>query len=220
MTKQSVDNNRALDNKILYEDEEVTCTQEHFFTPEIIDFLDGTTWGTEDTLYEHKKTQERIDALMDPVLIIMRIHGSLAGMVVIERRWVHNGSFSCKAYYFRYLATKVTFRNRRLVGVVGRKLINMLREAETDKSVYYAFVEESNHRSMNYLQRIGYQSTARVKTVGFSRYFPKSDPRMVKVSQQSRVEIINLLEEQFCDFRLVHFNHILQDTEYFVLREG
>lgn len=220
LTKQGVDSNKALDNRLLYQDEEVRCTQEHSFTPEIIEFLDSTTWGTEDTLYEHKKTQERIDALIDPVLIVMRIHGELAGMVVIERRWVYNVSFSCKAYYFRYLATKVNFRNRRIVGVMGRRLIDMLREAEQDKSVYYAFVEASNHRSMNYLKRIGYRPTARMKTIGFSRFFPRRDVRMAKVVKQERPKIIELLKGQFSNFRLVHFNHILQDTDYFVLREG
>ncbi len=220
MELRNLQQNSALEKQLLYQDDEVICTQEYAFTKEIIEFLDSTTWGTEDTLYEHKKTQERIDALMDPVLIVMRIHGVLAGMVVIERRWVDNENFACKAYYFRYLATKVNFRNRRQVGVVGRKLINLLREAEQEKSLFYAFVENSNHRSMNYLRKIGYQPTAHIRTVGFSRLFPRKDSRMRVLTQADRSAILSLLDTEYESFKLVHFNHVLQDSPYFVLKEG
>lgn len=217
--RSDVDSNRALQKRLLHEDGEVTLTQEFEFTPEIIDFLDSVTWGTEDTLYEHKRTQERIDSMYDPVLIVLRVGDQLAGMVVIERRLVHNVSFDCKAFYFRYLATKVNFRNRRYVGVFGRKLITKLRDAEKDKSFYYAYVESTNHRSMNYLKKIGYKEISTIRTMGFSRFFPRIDKRMRILDMDKKEEVIRLLKTYYRNHRLVHFNHIIQGTPYFALYE-
>ncbi|MCB0669582.1 MAG: hypothetical protein KDC80_27345, partial [Saprospiraceae bacterium] len=45
--------------KILFKEDDLTICREYEFTPEIVKFLDDTTWGTTDTLYEHKKTDER-----------------------------------------------------------------------------------------------------------------------------------------------------------------
>lgn len=206
--------------KILFKEDDLTICREYEFTPEIIRFLDETTWGTRDTLYEHKKTDERVSQLRDPVLATLRIDGELGSMVVIERRKLKVGSKEIKGYFFRYLASQLPFRKRRLLGVYSRKVIDLMVQDEEDEAIFYASVEARNHRSNNFLQRLGYQYQSTVSTLGYSRFFPRLDSRMEKLDASGQDEMLQRLSEYYSGHSLVHFSYIFQDDHYFVLREN
>ncbi len=215
MTSSSQQNER----KIIFRDGDLTVEKEMKFTSEMIDFLEETTWGTEETLYKHKRTDERVRCLKKPVLTTLRINGELRSMVVIEERKLRLGNRYIKGYFFRYLAHKLDFRERRRFGIYSRKLIRSLVEDETDEAIFYASVESKNHRSGNLLSKLGYEETAMVGTIAYNRFFPQRDKRFERINSESVDEVKTLLHEYQGKLALAHDNYIFQKGNYFVLRE-
>ncbi|NND31785.1 MAG: hypothetical protein HKN76_04280 [Saprospiraceae bacterium] len=209
-----------LNRKILLSDGPVSITREHVFSPEIIRFLDETTWGTSETLYEHQNTEQRLRHLKDPVLAVLRHGDGLLAMVIIERRRVRVGNQVLKGYFFRSLASKVRFRERRLVGKYARKLMSLIVDDEQEEAVFYASVEGKNYRSFNFLHKMGYSQQGTIATLGYSRWWPKGDSRLTRVERKDYAGLLEKLDEQHKGHTLVHFDYIMQNNDYFVLKEN
>ncbi len=212
--------NAHLQKKVLLSEEPVEIVREHFFSPEIIRFLERTTLGTEETLYRNEAIQERVTQIEDPVIAILSVHGEMAAMVVIERRRVINNGFECKAYYFRYLASDVTFRNRRYVGKYGRKLMQLIVEAEKDKAVFYSYVESKNFRSINFQKKIGFEERSKIRALGFSRFRPTLHKGVRFAKPEDRDAIVEQVKHHHSDYALLHFSHLLKDDNYLILEEN
>ena len=208
-----------LNRKVLLSDAEISITREHVFSPEIIKFLDETTWGTSETLYEHQNTEQRLSSLKDPVLAVLRNRESLMAMVIIERRAVKVGTRMIKGYFFRSLASKVRFRERRLLGKYARKLMSLIVEDVKEEAVFYASVEGKNYRSYNFLSKMGYIEQSKIATLGYSRWWPKKDHRMRRVSSDDFQILDQKLKKYYRGHTLVHFDYIMQNGNYFVIEE-
>ena len=211
---------KSLRKVILFEGDDLMISREEEFTPEIIRFLEDTTWGTKDTLYEHRNTDERLAQLRDPVLATIRMGGELGSMVVIERRKVTVGDQEIKGYFFRYLANKLPFRQRRLFAVYSIKFMQLIVGSEEDEAIFYASVETKNHRSFNFLSRLGYRHQASVATLAYSRFFPRNDARMSRIQLSEKDFVTKELEHYYRNHSLVHFSYIFQDENYFLLKEN
>ncbi len=211
--------NAHLQKKVLLSEEPAEIVREHFFSPEIIRFLERTTLGTEETLYRNEAIRERVKQIHDPVIAILSVHGEMAAMVVIERRKVISNGFECKAYYFRYLASDVTFRNRRYVGKYGRKLMQLIVEAEQDKAVFYSYVESKNFRSINFQKKIGFEERSEIRALGFSRFKPKMHEHVRFAGSEDRDIIVKQVKKHHQEYALLHFSHLLRDDNYLVLQE-
>ncbi len=203
----------------LYREGEVTLTRVSGFSTEVVELLDSTTWGTADTLYEHKKTDERIKDLTDPIPIELRVGDKLAALVVLDGRPVINKGFICNSYFFRYLASDVNFRGRKIVGKFGRICMDTIRDGEQGKAIYFNSVEAKNYRSFNFVRKVGYEPIARIKTSGFSRFFTSSDKRVNRLPVERQGEMTDLLKQMYSGHSLVHFSNIYKNDGYFVFEE-
>ena len=218
--KQQVRNIHLEKRKVLYQEGEIILSREIEFSDEVIRFLDSTTWGTKDTLYEHKKTEKRIRDLSDPIPILLRSGDDIVATVLLDRRMLTNKGFKCISYFFRYLASNVNFRGRHIVGKYGRKCMDIIRDGQMDKAIYFACIEAKNYRSYNFVKKIGYKEVAKVKTLGFSRFFPRKDKRLNRVTDSFQKErVLDLLKGKYVDFSLVHFSNIFKNGGYFTIEE-
>ncbi len=206
----------------IYRDEEFNLKRASGFSQEVIEFLDTTTWGTEDTLYEHKKTDERISDLTDPIPVLASVEDRLLALVVMDRRRVRSGNFSCISYFFRYLASNASFRERAIVGKAGQKTMDIVRESEQDKAIYFASIEGKNRRSYNFVKGVGYEQIGQVHTVGFSRFFPRKSRFMRPVlTERDRERVLHILQEHYSSHSLVHFSNLFKNGGCYVLeKEG
>ena len=212
--------NAHLQKKVLLSEDPVEIVREHLFSPEIINFLERTTLGTEETLYRNEGIRERVAEINDPVIAILSVHGEMAAMVVIEQRKVISNGFECKAYYFRYLASDVTFRNRRYVGKYGRKLMQLIVEAEEDKAVFYSYVESKNFRSINFQKKIGFEQRSKIRALGFSRFRPTLHSGVRFARAEDRNAIVEKVKKHHGEYALLHFSHLLNDDNYLVLEQN
>ncbi len=209
-------------SELIFKNEEFNLRRADGFSPEVIQFLDTTTWGTEDTLYEHKKTDERIRDLTDPIPILASIEDRLLALVVMDRRVVSNAGFSCVSYFFRYLASNASFRERATVGKAGQKTMDIVREGEKEKAIYFASIEGRNRRSYNFVKGVGYEQIAEIRTLGFSRFFPRSSNKVEQVkSEAERDEVRQLLQQKYGQHSLMHFSNLFKhDHAYVLKRDG
>ena len=206
------------ERKILFEDGVVLMTQEERFSDEIIEFLDRATWGTEGALFKHTDTAGRIDDLLHPLFIVLRIRDQVAATVVMERRRLYHGDLQTESFFVRYYASQVNFRDRRLVGLYSHKFIKYLREIDRDKSVYYASIEKKNHRSININLKMGYRAIAEIKTIGFSRFFPRQQVEVQHAKDVDLTFILEKLRKKYHGYSLFHSSYIGHKQQYYVFK--
>jgi len=217
---RELEGNALLTRNVLLRDGDVTIEREEGFSEEIVQFLDETVWGTTETLFEHDGTRERLNHLKDPILAVLRSKGQLVATVIIERRNLQMGGKGIKGFFFRYLSSKPSFSNRRLVGYYGRRLMSLIVDSEPGDVLFYASVEGKNYRSFNFLHKLGYREQAAVRTIGYSRFWPRADKRLHLIQGGEKQSFRKVLRTHFQNHTLVHDNHVFQDDGYYVLREG
>lgn len=92
---------------------------------------------------------------------------------------------------------------------------------ENDKHIMYAFVESMNERSKNLIHQVGYEYIRSFLTVAFSRFNPKPDPRVSKISTPAEKERVSeLLLDYYRGHSLFSTDHIFHGDKYYVLKEG
>ncbi|MGD0340103.1 MAG: hypothetical protein ABSA76_00130 [Bacteroidales bacterium] len=91
---------------------------------------------------------------------------------------------------------------------------------EEDKHIMYAFLESMNERSKNLVNQAGYEYIRSFLTVAFSRFSPKTDPRVSKLSDQDKPEMKELLDDYYKDYSFYTPENAFFGDKYYVLREG
>ena len=211
---------KVVKSEEIYRDDQFNLQRADGFSSEVVEFLDSTTWGTEDTLYEHKATDERIRDLHDPIPILACIEDRLLALVVLDRRQVASNGFSCISYFFRYLASNAGFRERAIVGKAGQKAMDIVRRDEQDKAIYFASIESRNRRSYNFVKGVGYSEIGSVHTFGFSRFFPRSSKYIFQAkSDLDKANVQTILGQHYQSHSLVHFANLFKNEGCFYLKK-
>jgi hypothetical protein len=91
---------------------------------------------------------------------------------------------------------------------------------EGDKHISYAFVESMNERSKNLVNQAGYEYIRSFLTIAFSRFYPKSDKRVTKLSNNEKVKMESLLLEYYRDYSFFTTEYSFFGDRYYVLKEG
>jgi RimJ/RimL family protein N-acetyltransferase len=188
---------------------------------EAVRFLEKIVWGTEGAVYEHKKTEERIRQLQDPTLLALYKDDEIAGTAVFCHTDVTVNGKAYNSYYVRYFASAKEIRGQGTIVKYGIKVMEMVREGETEKTIFFANIEKGNKASYKAVKAAGYHRIGAIKTHGFSRFFPKKcrDLERITTPEQQK-EVRTLLEEQYNRHALVQFNSIFLNDDYYVLREN
>jgi len=91
---------------------------------------------------------------------------------------------------------------------------------EGDKHISYAFVESMNERSKNLVNQAGYEYIRSFLTIAFSRFYPKSDKRVFKLSDEEKGKMESLLLEYYRDYSFFTTEYSFFGDRYYVLKEG
>jgi hypothetical protein len=191
-------------------------------TDEMITFLDGIAWGMEGAVYDHLNTREQILAIPHPVVLYLEDEVGIAATAVFCRNDIDNAGFICDSYYVRYFAAHPRIRGRKLIKRFAHQIMTLVRESEKNPCIFFAGVEKGNHRSFKTVTNAGYHQIDNLKTVGFSRFFPKKNPAIRAVTEpEEQSNIRELLKRSYRDYSLVQFTGLHRDNRYYVLeRDG
>jgi hypothetical protein len=114
-----------------------------------------------------------------------------------------------------------TFKQKTLDIFSKPHLLDFEHVNENDKHIMYAFIESMNERSKNLVQQAGYEYIRSFLTVAFSRFSPKTDSRVSKIStQEEKKKMESLLLEYYRDHSFFSTDYAFYDDKYYVLKEG
>jgi len=187
----------------------------------IISFFEQTSWGSAGAVYERKNSSELVRLLKDPYLFAVQKGEEIVGTAVFchTAPLVLGSPYNC--YIIRYFAASDVIRGKKLMKYYGGKVMEVVRDAEKEKTIYVGCVEKGNIRSYKVVENAGYEPLGLLSVNAFSRFFPKAQKNIARIKTESeRKEILDLLHSFYSRHVLVHFDYLFLNDNYFVIREN
>jgi hypothetical protein len=211
-------------------------------TEDIIHLLSQTYLGTPGGLqYQLVDTASRIKHYPEIYFITLYRSEKLIGLLAICPRSLSIDRTSIPAYYIRYLAVASPFqskaeagkrRNRRVrerfEKTVKDQIIELFTNPSllgipgfdpTGPSLFYAFVEPENVRSVNLVEQADYRTAGTFYTLPFSRRKPCADLRVRRSGEKDRQEISRKLEKYWQSSNGWISDFVQHENNYFVLEK-
>jgi hypothetical protein len=210
----------------------------------IIDILSHAVQGSEGGLrFSLQNIAPRIEAYKDKIRFVsLYKKNQITGTVGSCYRISGQGSLRYPTSYLRYLAFQSTYqsdlswRERRKARKKPEKddsfkhktleifskphLLDLDDVFEGDKHVMFAFVESMNERSKNLVHQAGYEYVRSFLTVAFSRFSPKPDQRVSRLSPEEKEKMESLLLGYYKDYSFFSTDYSFYGDKYYVLKEG
>jgi RimJ/RimL family protein N-acetyltransferase len=209
-----------MEKRLLQQDETYGIWRYDHIPDEVVQFLDSVSWGNEGAVYEHEKTEEHIRQLHQPTLLTVQQGDEVLATAIFCHTPVWVGTEQINSFYIRYFAASPKIKGKGIVKYYGQKVMELIRQGEHEKTVFFASVEKGNKPSFKAVQNSGYQPIGIMKTMGMSRFFPRVSPNVfhAKSSEEQKL-IIQLLKNQYRDYALVHFNYLFLNGNYFYIKD-
>ncbi len=206
---------------LLLTDDSFSIWKEHGISVEAIEFLDSIAWGSDGAVYEHKNTPEHFKYITNPYLVFITEEEKIMGTAVFCNPQVTVAGKPYNYYYTRYFASSPVIRGRGVIKRLAIQVMSSIREGETKKTIFVGFVERGNKSSYKVSESAGYRTIGTIKTVGFSRFFPKKSAKIQQVKTEAeKQEVIALLMNQYQQHALVQFDYLFMHDNYYVIREN
>lgn len=206
---------------------------------DVVDLLVNTVWGSPGgTLYRHLNTPERIHRQHDPYFLTLHKSERLLGILGFSRRTIQQPSGPAEAFYIRYLSMMSSLQrqsgsanaNQNKSDSLIKKLVNRFMSRPINFSIeegqgpeaamFYAFVELENERSMEMCRSMDFSPIGKFSTLVFSRFNPKADPKVRKVTEGEKPNVLKELRHFYREHALFSDINIFYDDNYFVLEEN
>ena len=162
---------------------------------DFVDLLADTIWGTPGkTRYQHLDTRHRIRQLQRPRHIMLSKAGQVRAGMTLCQRATQEARGQANTFYIRYFSFAEQLRNQqpanyrlsptgesmiRRGSLIKNHLYGLFRQpdlvarplANTQDSLFYAYVESENRRSLQICNAFGFQRVRSFVTLPFSRFF-------------------------------------------------
>lgn len=211
----------------------------------MLDILNHAVQGSEGGLrFQLQNIPERISAYKDQIRFVSLYRkNKVTGTVGSCYRMTGQGNLRYPSSYIRYLAfhtvyqSDITWKKRKKEIIRPEKddnfkqktlevfskphLLDFSRVNENEKHIMYAFIESMNERSKNLIHQVGYEYIRSFLTVAFSRFSPKPDSRVTRITtQEEKDKMRSLLLGYYHDYSLFSPDHAFYGDKYYVLKEG
>jgi hypothetical protein len=210
----------------------------------ILEILNHAVQGSEGGLrFSLQNIEPRILEYGDRIRFVsLYKKNSITGTVGACFRITGQGDLCYPSSYIRYLAfqstyqAKINWRKRekaiikpesddsfkqKTLELFSRPhILELPNVFEADKHIMYAFVESMNERSKNLVNQAGYEYIRSFLTVAFSRFSPKKDPRVSRLTEAEKPVMDKLLSDFYCHYSLFTAENAFYNNHYYVLREG
>lgn len=207
--------------EILFTDGKYSIQRHEGIPKEAIRFLDSIAWGNEGAIYEHKNTEEHINLIKNPVLLGIFEDEKIRATAVFSITTVTTNSEQFNCNYIRYFASSKEIRGKGVMKKFSIKVMELIREKEKEKTIYFACIERANKSSYIVVESAGYSPLGTVKTLGFSRFFPKRNKKITQItSKVEKAEVLNLLKKTYENHALTQFDSLFIENNFFVIREN
>jgi len=210
----------------------------------IMDILNHSVQGSEGGLrFSLQNIGERIAAYKDQIRFVsLYKKNKITGTVGACFRLSGLGPLQFPSTYIRYLAFQTTYQSdiswrkkekavitsesddtfkQKTLEIFSRPhLLDLPGIFENDKHIMYAFVESMNERSKNLVHQAGFEYIRSFLTVTFSRFSPKPDNRVKKLSDREKPAMRELLGNFYKDYSFFTDMNAFHNNRYYILKEG
>lgn len=211
----------------------------------ILEILSHAVQGSEGGMrFQLQNVASRIAAYKDQIRFVsLYKKNKITGTVGSCYRMTGLGNLRYPSSYIRYLAfqsvyqSEITWKKKSKPVIRPEKddsfkqktlelfskphLLGYKETDEAEKHVMYAFLESMNERSKNLVTQAGYEYIRSFLTVAFSRFSPKADPRVSKISSKEEKEKMeSLLWEYYGNHSFFTADYAFYGDNYYVLKEG
>lgn len=184
---------------------------------EIIDLLSNTVYGTKGLRYSHQNLEDRIFDLINPHFHTLWFNDQLLAVAAYCHREIELLNQPLPTIYIRYFAVNKNFQEQGLGKLLTQKLYSYY-EKEIDKpTIFYAYIEKKNIRSLGVSKRFEQKEVGQFKTIYFSRFFPKKSKRVTSVSNS---EIDLLYKNHFSNYAFSNPYKLNYKEGYRVVKKG
>ncbi|HOB84449.1 MAG TPA: hypothetical protein PKX27_11055 [Bacteroidales bacterium] len=212
----------------------------------VMNILNRSVQGSEGGMrFSFQNIPARIAAYKDRIRFIsLYKKNKITGTVGACFRISGQGDLMYPSTYIKYLAFHSVYQSDIKTGRRKKKLIEIRPEPldsfkpktlelfgkphlldlpdvfEKDRHIMYAFIESMNERAKNLVNQAGFEYIRSFLTVAFSRFNPKSDPRVSKLDPDKKPVMQELLQEFYRDYSLFTTDYAFYRDNYYVLKEG
>lgn len=209
----------------------------------ILDILNHAVQGSEGGLrFSLQNIEQRIAAYRNQIRFVsLYKKKGITGTVGACFRVTGQGALQYPSTYIRYLAFQSTYqsdigwRNQKKAVIKPEKedtfkqqtleifskphLLDLPDVFEEDKHILYAFLESKNERSKNLVQQTGYEYIRSFLTIAFSRFSPKPDNRVSKLTETEKTKMEDLLLDYYKSYSFFTTAYSFYGDKYYVLKE-
>ncbi len=194
----------------------------------LIDLLKNTLIGSEGTLYQLLDTPTKIVKLKNSHFFSLVRADKLLGTFTICKQEINLLGRTHNSYYIRYVAFDSKFQGGLKKGKSDGGLHRFFKDffetstfdaspASGGKSIYWAYIDPDNLRSINLNNRLGFEQIGSFKTTVFSRV--KSKNKCVeRIKPEDKSEVLKLVTSFYDSFQFLTTESLFFDDNYFVLR--
>ena len=207
--------------RLLFNEGDFDILLEKPISADAIRLLKHNAIGSGGPVYRHLDTEDHVKHLVNPTLISLRRQGVLMGMGVFCNVSVKVQKQPYNCFYVRYFSAAPEIRGQGYMKKFGVKAMSLIRNGQNGKTIYYASVESHNHSSLNVVGEAGYAPIRVIKTLGFSRFFPKASTHIRRATDPKvKEQIMYLLDAHYSGFSMVQFTKIFHLDDYYYIEEN
>ncbi len=206
---------------LVLKEEEYSIWKYEGVPEEVISFFEQTNWGSAGAVYERKNSSELVRQLKAPYLFAIQKEEEIVGTAVFchTTPLVLGVPYNC--YIIRYFAASPLIQGKKIIKHYAGKVMEVVRDAETEKTIYVGCVEKGNIRSYKVVENAGYEPLGLLGVNAFSRFFPKEQNNIERIqTESSKKKVLELLNTFYVNHVLVHFDYLFLRDNYFVIREN
>jgi hypothetical protein len=208
---------------------------------EILALLGRTVLGTEGGLrYSVRNFTERMKFYGIGLSFIgLYKKNNLAGVIGLCERKTTTLGKEYSSTFLRYLSVRSSFQIARVKDNRMEKLIRAEdtfkqqifsmfsnpsglpggRKDPSEPHIIYACVEGENERSKNFVRQAGYEHISSLRTIAFSRFKPRANPSVTRLSPEEEPAMAELLSEHYREYCFYTGQFSFLNHQYYVLKK-
>lgn len=212
--------NQSISKTLVIQEQDYSIWKHHGIPEAGITFFENTNWGSAGMLYERKNAPELIRKLKDPYLYAVHQETKMVGTAVFCHTKPLILGTPVNTFIIRYFAASPEIQGKKVIKRYAGKVMEVVRDAEKEKTIYVGCVEKGNARSFKVVSSAGYEVLGSLRVQAFSRFFPRPQRDLEQIHTESgQQEILELLKQHYKNHVLVHFDYLFLNDNYFVIRE-
>ncbi len=208
------------ERELLFEEDGYQMYKEYKMGDEFFEIMEQVSFGTSQTLYHHYYSREHLSHIPDPYFFTVRREGRLQSVVTFCGRRIRSLGQEDHGIYIRYFAAAPEIQGKGLVGRFSKMVMKWAVDHEDRQAAFHASIEARNARVRKVIRSVGFSELATVRTVGFSRFFPKPDKAVRPLDREEFDAFLPRLASFYAGHAFWTSDNLFLDNDYFILEES